>query len=175
MPRSNAARVRRTRRLLLDAGRELFTDLGYSHATTTAIVQRAGVTRGAFSYHYPDKPAFFAAVFAEVCQEYIQAVQTCMGTAEGDTWERFMASLGVLLEQMGHPSVQRIVCVDGPAVLDWVSVRRHAPDLQFLRTVFAQLQAEGAIQPLPLDLCVYLVWAMYSEAGSLTPGSKTSG
>ena len=88
MPRSNAAHARRTRRLLLDAGWEVFTDPGYAHTTIAAIAQRAGATHGVFRYHFPDKTALFAAVFAEVCQEYIQAVQTCMETAEGNTWER---------------------------------------------------------------------------------------
>ncbi len=46
----------------------------------------------------------------------VSAVASTM--AEGDTWERFMTSLGVLLEQVGHPGVQQNVHVDGPAVLD---------------------------------------------------------
>ncbi len=163
-PRSNAERSRQTRRALLNAGRALFTALGYDYTTTEAICRRVGVTRGAFYYHFPDKTALFAAVFTEVCQKYIQPVRTCMQTAEGDTWERFMASLGVLLEEMGRPSVQRIVYWDGPAVLGWSDVRRQAPDLQFLRTVFAQLLAEGLIQPLPLDPCVHLVRAICSKA-----------
>ncbi len=162
-PRSNAERSRQTRRALLDAGRAVLTERGYDGTTSAAIFRRAGVTHGAFYHHFPHKAGLFAAVFAEVCQEYIQAVRTCMQTAEGDTWERFVASLGVLLEQMGRPSVQRIVYVDGPAVLGRLAVYRHAPDLQFLRTVFTQLRAEGAIQPLPLDPCIHLVRAMCSE------------
>lgn len=163
-PRSHAERSRRTRRALLDVGREFFTDPGYARISTEAIVRRAGMTRGAFYYHFPGKAALFAAVFEEVCQEYIHAVQTRMETAEGDTWERFMGSLGVLLEQLGRPSVQRIVYVDGPAILEWSSVRHRAPDFQFLRAVFAQLRSEGFIAPLPLDPCTHLVQALCSQA-----------
>ena len=163
-PRSNAERSRRTRRALLDAGREFFTDPGYARISTEAIVRRAHTTRGALFHHFPDKAGFFAAVFEEVCREYIHAVQTRMETAEGDTWERFMGSLGVLMEQLGRPSVQRIVYVDGPVVLGWSHARRRAPDFQFLRAVFAQLRAEEFIAPLPFEPCIHLVQAMCSQA-----------
>ena len=143
-PRSNAERSRQTRRALLNAGRALFTALGYDYTTTEAICRRVGVTRGAFYYHFPDKTALFAAVFTEVCQEYSRAVRRCMQTAEGDTRERFVASLGVLLEEMGRPSVQRIVYWDGPVVLGWSDVRRQAPDLQFLRTRLCAVAGRGA-------------------------------
>ena len=65
-----------------------------------------------------------------------------------------MGSLGVLLEQIGRPSVQRIVYVDGPAILEWSSVRHQAPDVQFLRAVFAQLWVEGFIAT-PAGRAVY--------------------
>ena len=163
-PRSNAARSRRTRRALLDAGRAVLTAQGYARTQLVDIFRRAGVTRGALSYHFPHKPALFAAVFAEVCQEYTHAMQTRMQTAPGDTWARWVASLGVLLDQVGHPSVQQIVYRDGPTVLGWSYVSHQAPDMQFLRSVFAQLQAEGVIAPLPLDPLVHLVRATCFQA-----------
>lgn len=165
-PSANAAHAHWTRRALLDAGREVFTEQGYAHTTIPAIFRRAGMTREAFYHHFPTKTVFFTAVFTEVCQETTHAVQACMQRAEGDTWERFMASLGVLLDQLGRPSVQRIVCVDGPAVLGWASVYHRAPDKQFLRSVFEQLQAEGVLLSLPLEPCVHLVWALCSEAAA---------
>ena len=75
-----------------------------------------------------------------------------------------MASLGVLLEQLGHPSVQRIVYADGPIVLGWARARRQSPDFQFLHAVFVQLRSEGVLQPLPLDPCIHLVRAICFEA-----------
>ena len=165
-PHSNPDRSRRTRRALLAAGRAVFTEQGYTHTTIPEIFHRAGVTRGAFSHHFPSKAAFFAVVFEEACGESIHAVRTCMQTAAGDTWTQFVASLGVWLEQMGRPSVQRIVYLDGPAVLEGSHVYRQPPDKQFLRSVFTQLRAEGLIDPLLLDPCVHLVWAMCSGAAS---------
>lgn len=172
--RSNAERSRRTRRALPDVGRALFTDSGYTHTSTGAIVRRVGVTRGAVYHHFPSKTALFATVFAEICRECLHAVQTRMETAEGETWGRFMASLGVLPDQLGRPSVQRIVYVDGPIVLGWSRAHRQSPGTQFLHAVFAQLCAEGVIRPLPLDLSTHLVRALCSQGARMTTTTRSA-
>ena len=169
----NAERSRRTRRALLDVGRALFADMGYAHTRMEELVRRAGVTRGALYYHFRDKTALFAAVFEEVYQESLQAMRTCLETAEGDPWERFLESLRVLTEQLGRPGVQRIVS-DGPAVLDSSRVRQGTPGPQFLHTVFEQLIAEGVMKPLPLTPLCHLVWAVCFEAALYTAQTDTS-
>ena len=171
--RLQAERFHQTRRALLDAGRALFADVGYTRTTTGALVQRAGVTRGALYYHFEDKTACFEAVFEEVYQESFQAMRTCMETAEGDTWERFLASLRVLTEQLGRPGVQRIIS-DGPAVLGPFRVRHGTLGTQFLRPVFGQLVAEGVMKPLPLDPLCRLVWAACFEAALHSAQTETS-
>ena len=64
-----AARPRRrdeyaaaTRDALVDAGRELFGERGYSAVGTEEIVARARVTRGALYHHFTDKGDLFRAV-----------------------------------------------------------------------------------------------------------------
>ncbi len=170
---SNAERSRQTRRTLLDVGRALFADMGYARTTTEELVRRAGVTRGALYYYFHDKTALFAAVLEEVHQESLQAMRTCMETAEGDPWERFLASLRVLTEQLGRPGVQRIVA-DGPAVLDRSHLQRGALGLQFLRPVFEQLVAEGTMKPLPFDPICRLVWTACFEAALYIARTETS-
>ena len=44
--RVNAERSRQTRHALLDVGWALFTDSGYIHISTGALVRRVGVSRG---------------------------------------------------------------------------------------------------------------------------------
>ena len=169
----NADRSRQTRRTLLDAGRALFANVGYARTTTGELVQRAGVTRGALYYHFQDKTAFFEAVFEEVYQESLQAMRTCMETAEGDMWDRFLESLRVLTEQLGRPGVLRIVS-DGPAILGPFRVRHETLGPQFLHTVFEQLVAEGVMKPLPLDPLCRLVWTACFEAALYTAQTETS-
>lgn len=53
--RTQAARSAATRERLLDATIECLVDLGWSGTSTTEVVRRAGVSRGAQVHHYPTK------------------------------------------------------------------------------------------------------------------------
>lgn len=53
--RTQSERSAATRERLLDATIECLIDLGYASTSTTEIVQRAGVSRGAQVHHFPTK------------------------------------------------------------------------------------------------------------------------
>ena len=154
-----------TKRALLDIAKELFTERGYAHTSTEEVVRRAKVTRGALYYHYRDKAALFEAVFDEVRLGYLQAVKERVQAAEGDLWQRFIVTgCQAFIESVADPSVQRIVYIDGPAVLDWPIEQRRAPGLIFLRNVFEQLMSEGFIERRPLEPLIRLIWVTFFEA-----------
>ena len=54
-PRPNRERSAETKRKLLDATIEALVELGWSGTSTTEVVRRAGVSRGAQVHHYPTK------------------------------------------------------------------------------------------------------------------------
>ncbi|MGW5851299.1 ScbR family autoregulator-binding transcription factor [Streptomyces sp. NPDC055254] len=58
-------RAARTRQLILEAGAEEFAERGYVAATCVGIAARAGVTRGAFYFHFPSKRDLASAVLDE--------------------------------------------------------------------------------------------------------------
>jgi len=51
-----------TKEAILDAAEEAFLELGVSHTSLGAIAKRAGVTRGAIYFHFPDKMAIYRAI-----------------------------------------------------------------------------------------------------------------
>jgi AcrR family transcriptional regulator len=51
------ARAVRTRRAILTAAAEVFDQYGYEGASTTEILARSGLTRGALYFHFPSKEA----------------------------------------------------------------------------------------------------------------------
>jgi len=53
--RTHAERSAETRALLLDATIEALTEVGYAALTTTDVVRRAGLSRGAQVHHFPFK------------------------------------------------------------------------------------------------------------------------
>jgi AcrR family transcriptional regulator len=56
------ARAVRTRRTILEAAAAVFDELGYEGASTTEILARSGLTRGALYFHFPSKEAIADAV-----------------------------------------------------------------------------------------------------------------
>ena len=160
-----AEKSQKTRRALLDVAQELFTKQGYANTSTEEIVSRAEVTRGALYYHFHDKAALFKAVFDEVRFAYVQTIRERIQAAEGDTWQRVIVTgCQAFIENTANPSVERIVYIDGPAVLDRSAIQEHAPGLMFLRNVFEQLMAEGLIEQMPVEPLVRLLWATFFEA-----------
>lgn len=80
------ARGEHTRRRLLDAGIELFAELGYERASTRAIAHRAGVSLPALQYYFGGKEGLHRA-----CAEYITGdVRARLGPAA----ERVRTALG---------------------------------------------------------------------------------
>ena len=66
--RTNEERSAETRARLLEATTECLVELGYSNTTTTAIAERAGVSRGAQLHHYPTKAELVTAAVEHLCE-----------------------------------------------------------------------------------------------------------
>lgn len=85
-PGGGYARGEHTRRRLLEAGIELFGELGYERASTRAIARRAGVSLPALQYYFGGKEGLHRA-----CAEYItEDVRSRLGPAA----ERVRLALG---------------------------------------------------------------------------------
>ncbi len=54
-------RAIRTRRAILEAAASLFDEHGYEGASTTDIIMRSGLTRGALYHHFPSKESIAVA------------------------------------------------------------------------------------------------------------------
>ena len=166
-PISYAKRSHHTRRLLLDAGRELFAEKGYDHVTTEEILQRTGLTRGALYYHFRDKTDFFAAVFADVRADRVAHLERVIEAADGDLWQRLVVTgCRAFVETLSDPTVRRILHVEGPAVLSWPARQERNPGLNLLRRLCGQLMVAKLMKPQPLDPLAALFWSAFFEAGT---------
>jgi AcrR family transcriptional regulator len=66
-PRTKAERSAATRVRLLDATIDCLVELGWSGTSTTEVVRRAGVSRGAQVHHYPSKEDLVVAALEHLC------------------------------------------------------------------------------------------------------------
>ena len=159
-----------TRAALLQAARELFAEKGYAGTGTEEIVARARVTRGALYHHFRDKPGLFAAVMEAVAADLAQQLvaRQLSGTAAGTTGARDQLREGfqAFLDACTGSDFQRIVLVDGPAVLGhgaWSDLVEQY-GLGLLRTWLQRAIDDGQVDPLPVDPLARLLAALIGEA-----------
>lgn len=72
-----------TRHRLLDATLEAVAEDGWAGASTSRICERAGVSRGAQTHHYPTKAALVTAAFQRAALAHGDTISTCE-TDRGD-------------------------------------------------------------------------------------------
>lgn len=68
------ARAAATRRRILEAAITLFAENGYGETGLADVLQRAGVSKGAFYYHFDSKEAVASAIIEEFHQRSVEAV-----------------------------------------------------------------------------------------------------
>lgn len=118
--RTQADRSAATKDALVRAARPLFAERGFAGVGTEAIVQAAGVTRGAMYHQFADKTELFAAVFEAVEIDITAGIGRAVAdSGTTDPIAVMEIAAGAWLDACGDPEVQRIVLLDAPAVLGW--------------------------------------------------------
>ncbi|MCW1958079.1 MAG: TetR/AcrR family transcriptional regulator [Mycobacterium sp.] len=69
------ARAEATRRRILDSAVDLFDELGYGETGLADVLQRAGVSKGAFYYHFDSKEALATAIIDDYRRRNAEAVR----------------------------------------------------------------------------------------------------
>jgi AcrR family transcriptional regulator len=165
--RTQAQRTAATRAVLLHAARKLFADKGFSAVSTQAIVEAAGVTRGALYHQFDDKAALFAAVYEEVEQELVADVgERIVAAAPSDHVEAMRVGARLFLERSAAPDVHQIVLIDAPAVLGWERWRAVGVKygLGVIEAMLAQAIAEKAIPEQPVRPTAHVLLGALDEA-----------
>lgn len=167
-----ATKGQQTRARLVETARELFVTKGFFGTGTEEIVAGAGVTRGALYHHFVDKQDLFRAVFDAVETDLMTRVAT-NAPAGRNAWEGFRYGLQAFLSAASEPEVQRIILIDGPAVLGWNRWRlegRFARDA--IEAAVRQAITQGIIReqsPAPL---AHLLLAALNEAALLVANAS---
>lgn len=161
-----ASQAEETRSALIAAARELFSDKGFHATGTHEIVARAGVSRGALQHHFARKEDLFRAVFERVEQDLIDRASAAERQLVGEAWSQLKAQFGSYLEAATEPEVQRIVLIDGPAVLGWAEWRRLEAHygLGVIERAVADGIAAGEIRAQPTRPIAHLIFAVIEEA-----------
>lgn len=157
MKRTRAESMEENRAKLLAAARNAFAEKGYAAASMDALTAEAGLTRGALYHNFGDKRGLFAAVVEQIDTEMASRAKAC-GAATGEGWDALLAEGAAYIEMALDPEVQRIVLLDGPAVLGdpsrWPSQNSC---LQGTREAVEGLMSEGVLKPVDAEAAARLI------------------
>jgi AcrR family transcriptional regulator len=111
-----AEQVAQTRGALVAAGRRLFGEKGFRATSVEDLAREARVTTGALYHHFPTKTALFEAVFMQAHTDLMTAsTKAAQGASDGI--DELARGFEAFLDGVLQPDMQRILIVDGPAVL----------------------------------------------------------
>jgi len=173
-PNKNVARGEATRSQLIAIARRMFAERGYEDTSIEAVLRDAGVSRGSLYHHFASKEALFEAV-AEDVETSIgeQAVADAQAAGLTDPLELLRSGFLAWVRLAGDPVVQRILLIDGPAVLGWERWRameeRHA--LGLIRTVLDILAGQGRLRPELTGTLAHILLASVNEVALLVARS----
>lgn len=173
-----------TRAHLVAAARRLFGEHGYAATSLQGIVAAAEVTKGAFYHHFASKQEIFLGVFEQVQREIGReafvvhldhesasdangpAVRDLSAESNEQVWNHLLAGCRAYLELHTRPDVQRIVLIDGRAVLPWGDWHRIQRDhgVTLLRADLRRAMHRRILDDLPLGHVATMLAGALHEA-----------
>lgn len=146
-----------TRARILAAAAARFTRAGYDATGVAEICEQAGVSKGAFYYHFPTKQAVFMALFDEWLLGVDLPFQSVRGA--GETVPERLLDLAGMVQQVFESAAGRL-----PMFLEFWRQAAKEPEIwqatiepyRRYRTAFAALiaegEAEGSLRTVDPDL-----------------------
>jgi AcrR family transcriptional regulator len=175
-PRGIDRRVERgrvTRDRLVAAGRELYGARGYDATSIDAVLEHAGVARGALYHHFATKKDLFDAVLDAVVAEIAGTVAEAARAAGDDPVASLRAGCDAWLRMALDPAVQRIALLDAPAVVGWTRWREldEQYTLGGVRRNLRRISRRGRLALGDVDLLAHMVLAAVNEAALFIAGA----
>jgi AcrR family transcriptional regulator len=152
-----ALKMEETRARLIRAARAAFAEKGYAAASMDELTEAAGLTRGALYHNFGDKKGLLQAVIAQLDAEMVAKARVARERAP-TPWLGFLDEGVAYIELALEPEIQRIVLLDGPAVLGDPS--RWPGQTACLRTTTETIQAlveAGTVKPVDAEAAARLI------------------
>jgi len=152
-----AEMMEETRAKLVQAARKAFATKGYAASSMDELTAEAGLTRGALYHNFGDKKGLLQAVIDQIDAEMLVRMRVAHQQSLS-LWQGFLAESIAYIEMALEPEIQRIMLLDGPAVLgdpsQWPN--QNACLLTTTQTIQALID-EGALKPLDPEAAARLL------------------
>ena len=145
------------RNKLIAAARKAFAEKGFAAASMDELTADAGLTRGALYHNFGDKRGLLAVIVDQIDNEMALRAKE-IGMQAGGGWQGLLAEGEAYIKMALDPEVQRIVLLDGPAVLGdpskWPSQNSC---LAGTRQTVLNLLEQGAVKPVDVEAAARLL------------------
>lgn len=157
VPRRRAQMQEETRARLIKAARKAFAAKGYAAASMDDLTADAGLTRGALYHNFGDKKGLLQAVIDQIDAEMLERMRIAQERAEAP-WLGLLAESIAYIEMALEPEIQRIVLLDGPAVLgDPSQWPNQTACLRRTTQTIQELADEGTVRPVDAEAAARLL------------------
>jgi AcrR family transcriptional regulator len=154
--------ARASRATLLDAARECFATSGYENTTVAAILDRAGMARGALYHYFPGgKREIFIEVWRSVNDEY--HVRRAVAGRQASPLDRVRAGMRAFLDQCTTDVFARIALADAPRLVPGQD--RLGSSYELLRGQIEQARSDGDIPAVDVDATTMALYGAARAAG----------
>ncbi|WP_057762488.1 TetR/AcrR family transcriptional regulator [Cytobacillus praedii] len=163
--KKNKTETEQTIQNLMEKARQHFTEYGYANVTLEEIAQEANVTRGALYHHFKNKKGLFLAVF-EVVQKEIGEHVEAAAAQSNNSWQQLINGCQAYLEGAVVSQNQRILLIDGPAILGWDTFRKmdEKYSMNSLREQLQFMQERELIKPISVEAMTHCLSGAMNEA-----------
>jgi len=152
-----AEMVEESKAKLVKAARHAFATKGYAAASMDELTAEAGLTRGALYHNFGDKKGLLQAVIDQIDGEMLSRMRIASAKAK-TLWDGFVDEGVAYIEMALEPEIQRIMLLDGPAVLGDPS--RWPNQTACLRTTTQTIETlikNGTVKPMDAEAAARLV------------------
>ena len=151
-----------TRRAILDAALDLFSERSFDGASTRGIAELAGVTQPLLNYHFAGKEELWRAAVDDVFERFRTSMQRRMSGLRGVddvTIAKLMVRHFVEFSA-ANPQLHRIIMQESKRAgdrLDWLVETHVRPLYENAVAMFERLAARGEIAPVAPAHLYYLL------------------
>jgi AcrR family transcriptional regulator len=153
-----------TRTALLSAAEILIAERGYADVSIDEICVRAGVTKGALYHHFASKRELFRALCDHVEDSWVDEMVEAV-SGEDDPLRRLLMGCDAFLEGCLDPARQRILVLDGPAVLGGDPMH-SGRGVALLGRALREAMDAGELERQPIAPLARLLYGALTEAST---------
>ena len=169
MARRSKADAEKTREQLIDVATKLFEVKGYADTSVNEVCEALGITKGALFHHFKSKEGLFLAVWTRLQTAMDDEARAAAIAARSrtDPYSAFLAGCRVYLKYATRRDYQKIVLVDGPAILGiqgWYE-RDHDLGTQNVHAGVRYLAKKGIVAAHRVDPLAVMLQSALNGAG----------